>query len=754
MNTTLKRILTPVILLGTGLLNLIFLFLPYAAPYLSANLENVSYSYSGYEMLNFGEGSISQMLTELIELSTKSANGTFLLVFLGLVIISSIILSVAMILLGTIGLVRGTARVNLVGKLKYALVKKFYSIALLAFFIAAAAEFSILMLVCLINIHVIDIYDYVITYGLSPNVAPFLILLFGSAGWIVSLIFEKRFAAAANAKLVVYTCTGCGASASANDRFCTQCGGAVIASEAVVDPSAPAFDEDADVKDFKYSMIPAFFVGAYKKTCDFLEKKNISPKIVIVAAAALALLIILIIILICIPWSKSPAYIVPERDLSCVYNSDDDETVIISNGVKTDTTIDGRVSNAQVSLSGETLTFVDDDGALNVYTGKNLTKVEENVKSYRLAANGGAIAYVNEDDELILYTVKKQDRRRISDELNDLQVYQISPDGGTVAYVEGDTTDYTMYVDSGEPKKIEKNALPIAVSKKGKLIYYYNTEKSAVYVVEGKKDPVKLLNTEAFTAAYSYMVFNADNTQVLFSADNGWYISEKGDEKVKVSKGIDAINFGGSFAMGSAVNYFANVRISSLETFKNVVFLDISGDLHYINKKFEAVKIAEDVRGFSVDQSGETLYYRTYDNELYRGEVGKKKFKKLAEDVTEFVIVPDGSACYYINEDDSLMYVRKANRSKKIADDVEEYVMTVDGYLLFVTDPSVITGAGTLYSSNRGREKDLIAEDVSDVWATAAGTYYSAIADTEGGLELWGAKSKVKFTKILDDFDA
>lgn len=750
MATKLKRTYSYLIYTATGLLNFIFMFMSYAVLFLSAGEFNTDSAFSAFGCMKFGEESLATMLKEFIGGMGEDAILAFLGVLVAIIMIIMIFVNIALILAGVVGLVREFAKTNLIPGVGKELVDNVSGIVLTVNFGAqiASALFVILMSIC--NLHTGSFFGQKISMGMRPGLGMYFLLVIAVAGWVVNLLIGKKKAVP---KGVAYKCSTCGSPSKFGEEYCYKCGGKIVAEkiEGYVEETPEEPVEEEAVTDFDYKNIGTYCKNAWKGFLAFCEKSNVSMQSLKTAGLALAVVIVLLIVVAIIPWPQPAAYVEAEVSVNQIYNSEDKETVIFYNGKLADDTIDGRVTYVKHSLDGKTALLGTEDATLYVFTKKGLVSVDENVKAFKLAADGSAVVYVNEDSELVYYNVSKKEKKTVTDEIpaSVLSSFAVSPDGKSVLYLEGSDTDSTMCVwTNGKSTEIGDGLAPIGLTSKGKLIYYYDTEKDSIYVQKNGKDPVKLVNDIKDVYEMS-IVFNADHTQVLFSA-NGWYISDNGKEKVKLTSSeiskfgnySDAVN-AVSATMGS---FYAST--SPVIEFEKQYFLTEERQLCYINKKLEAVVVAENVSSYKATPSYSAVYY-TDGDELYRAEGYKKKFKKVADDVDKFYITEDGTKCYFINNDDALMYVKKTGKPKKIADDVYTVTLTHDGYAIFLSDFSIENG-GTLYSSRNGSKKKRIAEDVIYFDAEVDGTYYSVDAG-DGLIDVYGTKSKVKFKKLLSE---
>ncbi len=557
---------------------------------------------------------------------------------------------------------------------------------------------------------------------------------------------------------ITHKCSSCGAPAAETDKFCAVCGAPVVAVEDNDAPSSPYKCSVCGAPAAETDKFCAVCGGAVVNSNDAntantaangdkpAKEKKAFPKKAIALLAAAVVVVILVIALANLVFSSKYNYVAPENDISCIYLSEDEKSVILYNGERYETAIDGNVTSSATSLDGETFAALSSDGTLYVFTDKKgLVKVKSDVSSFKLAVDGEYLAYINEDDELIHYSIKNGKSSKVTDELLSTSAYVLSPDGKTLAYSEGTYGDYDLYIYKNEKKeKIDEGLTPLGITDGAKLVYYYNSDKDAVYVVKGDKDAVKLMSDVYGDGSLSVKFrFNCDNTQMLFSNGSSVYVTIDGGEKQKVLSKNLAQN-GSINAFYNTVSQGSGASTTAMISFAEQYYLDAKGDLYYVNKKLEAEEIAEDVVSFKTDSKGKVIYYLDDDEELFRSNGPKSKFKSVAKDVYGFDITSDGEKCYFVDEDDTLHYVKKTGKAKKVADDVYNNIsITHDGYALFIVDYSTNNG-GTLYSSVNGKKGKKIADDVYGVSATDIAAAYKCESDDDT-YDFYYATKKDKF---------
>ena len=724
-----KRLMKPLIIAGTGLLSLLFMFFTYISPSL---LED----YSAYACMGLGSSSPAAIVTSL----GFDAAGVMYIVAIMMIIM--FITSLVLLLSGVAMIVREVYGVNLIIKVNPRLVDRITQYSLLAH--SAATIFGMLMVVIFCVANAPGKLSIIIGASL-PGVSTFFLFLLSVGASVSLFVLERKLFSKPYLLRKVHTCTQCGAYYAAPFQCCSVCGGALAPQQLAVPNEFTA--NPPVVRDFNYALIPLFLKNTWGKVLAFFERKNISRKKVYIGCAALGGILLISIVLLCIFAGPSPKYIVPE-DTCLITGVDDGKLIILTDGKMETVDMESNPYNQQYSLDGSVIAWTTADEVLYIYKNGKLTEVAQNVDNYLLSAEGTGIAYVDDEETLFLHSIKKNSSKEISKDVPE-NAFCLSPDGQSVAYVKfGDEkTGLYVSVNGKDSQHVGNSLYPFAISDKGEFLYYKNEESNALYIMEDLKDTMKLTKGDSYYFGV-YLYFNADHTQLLFEDDSNLYVVDNGKEKVKISSsGLD--QFGDFEEYGIVQTARGSCQTLPIEEFGDQYFLNDSETLFYLDSRFETHKVATYVSYFHTSESGDVLYYVAgYSSTLYRGEGNGKtmKAKQIASGAYAFKITTDGEHCYYRNSAGDLMYVKGNGAAKRIAEDVNGFVLSHDGYAFFMCDYSSRTG-GTLYESHNGSSKTRIAENVdSEVLTTVNGTYYAQI---DGDSEiLYGAAKKAKFSKL------
>ena len=755
MSINLKKLLNPLACFVIGVFNFILMCFNYAVAYASYGSEKMSEGVNGYKFM-----------TAASDLSDSSS---FTLAFTSVLVIILLVLSILMILFGLFGAFKATsAGTNVLPALNTKLINKISTIAILSYIgiNVLAAIFSFITLI------VVREKMWGVTIGVRPGFGMYIMLLFPIIVFVALKLFgpmvKNQPAVQPNNGYAVDNNMGAYSNDDANNAafYAGAAATATAATAATVAAAANNDDEDGAATNIDFTKAKDFFSNTANKASSFVkENPALIKRIGIIAGAALLLLVLIIIVIAA--WPKATKYVIPEKSILLSYDPDKEETLIIVDGKVVESTVEGDASVERTSINGKTKAFVvdgEEEDVLYVYTGKKLLTVaeEENIEDVYLASEGTALVYVVTDkaggeQELFHYVIKDEKAESITDE--KVESICVSPDGKTVAYAECEIKDgedeYTMFTYSGgkaEEYEDGDGLIPLAISNKAKLAYYFNVEKKAVYVQKDGKESVKILND---VNDLPTMYLNTDHTQAIFGEGNDVYFSENGGEKVKITSDGIRINKMGYNKYNSEVSSGANCSTLPMESLLEQYFIaDEDRTLYYLDGKCETHKIEDYVYSFETTPTAEVVYFlQVYSlsdsGDLYRGNgYSEEGYVEIASDVTSFEITSDGEKCYFIDEDETLRYVKKTGEPKKIADDAEKMTMTHDDYLLFIADVAD-DETGTLYSSRNGKEKQKVADDVGIASAFVNNTIYiQKVSDDE--VAIYSAKKKTKFELILE----
>ena len=221
MMNKLKNNLTYVFCAGLGLLNFILLAIPYVASFYSYDYGygkiSDSMGISGYkvmDMWSLGFGGVMSAIIQIIIL----------------------LLGIALLAYGILGLLKAF---NIFGKLPDKIGKfetvKLGKIALFAYGILNVLLFIFLIIVTASNTERAEGS----AAGIKLSAGIFITIII-AAGVIIGLKFlEKKNLASQSGESVAYVCSNCGKAARAKDKFCNDCGGAIIKKQPISETTNP-----------------------------------------------------------------------------------------------------------------------------------------------------------------------------------------------------------------------------------------------------------------------------------------------------------------------------------------------------------------------------------------------------------------------------------------------------------------------------------------------------------------------------------
>lgn len=406
----------------------------------------------------------------------------------------------------------------------------------------------------------------------------------------------------------------------------------------------------------------------------------------------------------------------------------------------------------------DTLILIDEEG---------IEEISQDVGyGYVLSANGNKIAYIEQNGELFLYDCESMSVKKIADNVDGINnKIKISPNGECVAYVNEENKLFVCFND--EIYEIGEKLLPIGLPDSAKYVYCYNTENEGIYVKYLDGNSKKL-----GTNSGQYFYFNKEHTQLQFSVNGNWYVSDDGNEKIKLFEECEYGNVITTSKTGYIYDYLYiptvvsaktfNIYTKAIDNFGDAYYFKRSNkeesagkfDIYFVDEEWNSALIEEDVlAGFKVDKTRKDVSY-IKNNRLYKVE--DKNYQdpfEIANDVTNFVMSSNGKYFYYIDSENMLWFKNNKGEEKKIAENVAELHITHDDYALFLEEDDI------LYSSYRGKEKKRIAEDVFRIYVGPLyAEYYTEPERVDGESGSWElyksnvyiANKKDKFSLVLE----
>lgn len=485
------------------------------------------------------------------------------------------------------------------------------------------------------------------------------------------------------------------------------------------------------------------------------EKKGGKIGIIIGIIAAVVVVALIAIVAIAFGGKSGGAKIT--ADWNAYYSVEDEITYVVYGDKVFKDTIDGDAWISCYSMDQTVIVLYNEDGEYFLATSNGkITSIGDEITDVNISADGSTVAYIDDDDALISYQVSNGKTSKIAE---DVYSVVLSPSGKSLAYVIEDDDDYKLYVYNGKKEtELSKNARPVALTDDCNYIYYYDTNKDALYVTNLKDDSNKIAED------VDDYILNKDHTEIMFTTDSGLYVSIKGGDKEKIS-GKSYIPY--YVGLYTDQVYYVDIESGAytynLKSFKGNYY--VCGDsIIYIDKKWSSDKVVNNVDDCEIADDLKTVYFVNDNETLYSVKLdGKYETTKIKSDVTSFDIVKDGSAVYFIVDGDSLYYQKGKGDSTKIATDVHRMRVSYDGIAFFTVDYDSDDETGTLYYSKGGKDKQKVASDVYGFACKTNTTVYYDNYEYESSYDddTWSysysyqydvnlAKSGTKFSKILE----
>ena len=589
-------------------------------------------------------------------------------------------------------------------------------------------------------------------------------------------------------------CTNCGANLPDGTVFCTSCGAPMNASaEPVATAYAPETTASApqtkEATKIDVNAVKDQLSDTLKPVKKFFSKK--SARFGVIGGIAL----VLAICIVCAILFSGNGYVAVKQEvvlleeegtLSIVVNGkvlkdsidlpeqkdDDGKPIKDENGDQayysytSTSSMDGKITAIfvydYITERDDNGWYVDSyrEGDLYVLKGKKLMTVAEDVYDYQISVSGKGITYLtrNKKDEdakfdtytLSLYTVGNKKTTTVNDEA--LGLGDMSPDGKSVAYFVGEynekdnEVERTLMLHSGKKSTeiSDKDLTLVGLSNGGKYIYTVEREEKdgkseyTLYCFNNKGKSSKLGEADDMGA------LNKDHTQILFYEDGDTYIANKNKAAEKVAKKeleLIAPDSAASFENTAPVSdFYGKVYITDAET---------GYDAYMIKKGGKDNKLVDGGYQFTMDESGEYLYYTNKKDDLKCVQISMNKNAKskavtIAEDVMDYEVTSNRKLVYFINDDDELLSVngKKGGKTTEVCDeDVATIAMSKKNVLFYLVKEDG-DSEGEVFATKNGKAGKSIQDDVKYLNATN----FIVVAKTED--DYYVSTGSNKLTKL------
>lgn len=463
------------------------------------------------------------------------------------------------------------------------------------------------------------------------------------------------------------------------------------------------------------------------------QKRN-TRKVVIGSICSLALLFLAVVSAnVFTAYSNNGSYIYAKNSILSYYLYDDDQTIVVQNGVIHPTRMNGDEDVDYVKVNMDGMRGVHKvNGTLYAIANESLFKITDDAIEYGISADGAKIWYI--DDNMALYSVEIESKKviHISDDLDSFNVC-LSPDGNIVLYTACGELNACC---DGIYWKLGKDMQPLCASNNGKTIYAMSTANGALYATD-----LKGSKREKIVAQVDQCIFNAKGTECLFSSDGKTYISINGGEKNKI------YNEELILLLPDKCESYAYSRCSDytqVKTFKNAVFMigsgESSAEIGFLNKKYEYIRLEKNANKIILSHRGNNVFF-VKSNILYCRKIQEESTNiKLGEDIKDYAVSENGKKAFIITytNDFSQVKVKEAATPKKLAEDM----VSVES---FKNKAFVLSDDDTLYRMD-GNKKVKIGDDVYFEYGALVNTFIFSEQDV-----LFVSSDGTEFSSIAVD---
>ena len=591
-------------------------------------------------------------------------------------------------------------------------------------------------------------------------------------------------------------CSKCGYDNQNESKFCSKCGSNLSKKETEVIDSVALHETGIPV-----CMICGVYINSNEKICSgcgaiqsnvreivlpvdspFFPtytdsgKKHLTKKTVtLIKYGATAIILIIAITLLMQNKFMSnlmskegsmftPNYaknIVATDEIKLFYDDNKEKTIVVINGKLADLSLSEPIQDVDIykSAAGDFVVALSLEKTLYYINDKSAVKIASDVKQYKVSYFGDMVAYINTDDTMFLFTYKTGKKAKIANDISYAHM-SFSPDGKYFTYTpveHGIVGNLYLYLD-GESDRIGKNMLCVGINDTGSM-YTVDCEANTLYLYTPDGDKSKIstdLNSER-------MLLNCDNTELIFISNDICYITVNGGEKIRLGNYINII---GNFYNDTGVYDYLDISTANYDfvldtvkhgvwTFKEKSFLIFSensvdsDDIIYVNEKYEAQKIADEVRNVRIKQDYKSIYY-VKGSRLFLYNTNKNTVREIANDVVDYMISDSEKYIYYINYESELWAKKGAGDYKIIADGVYSFDLSPSNTLFFLTNYDD-EYRGALFLCDKKHIKVEIAKEVSGIEIDNNNVYYyvrfDELSDQYGETyDLYASNGDGKFT--------
>lgn len=404
---------------------------------------------------------------------------------------------------------------------------------------------------------------------------------------------------------------------------------------------------------------------------------------------------------------------------------------------------DGFVKKRSTAFGGDVEALLTDTGELLLLYQNGVEQICSGATDFKLAANGTALVFVQEFS-LWHYKIGESAPRLVREIYDaNLDRLAISPAGKRLVYTappppDGAPSFQSWTAEDGESPLRENLVInstfkPLAVSDDGQHLYYLTSEDTALYYACEEQTARKL--TASYSAKFGSARLTLNLEEILFCEGNGYtYFSRLGEEKEKLSSGVATP----VLERGEAVFEESVACIHSSQSFLDRLHLvgrDEARTLRFLSADFSSEKYASDVEEAVLSADGKTVCfsrlfdgrYRLYRIDLSRGQASETL---LASGVTDYAFSPDGETVYYVTRGNKL-YKQTESASTLLFEGATEVAVSPRGELFWTVRAKGHSAA--LYRLV-GNIPVYLSREVTDFFFTESTAYVCLEAN---GLSRW-----------------
>lgn len=336
--------------------------------------------------------------------------------------------------------------------------------------------------------------------------------------------------------------------------------------------------------------------------------------------------------------------------------------------------------------------------------------------SYRLLLGVFSVAimilfYRNEISDNKIYTMVSQDAIEVFSDAtkNETYIFNSKTDGETMTYTTIPTASLSLATESfiiskgGSPELMGKDIVLVGASEDGKYFYYIDYKDGVVGALYAKQGKKSLKLSESIM---SYVRFNLDMSEIMFSSDGKTYVCIEGKETKLISDTLlkDII-----IPKKCIVNK-TNVGpiLYGIDSFENKVVICEDNSLRLIGDHYETKEISStaDNNFTAISDEGNDLLYSTANLSIIKVSdlLGEFSQSICIEHWGKTVASDDLTQIYYTNGS-KLYYVTGKGTSNLIAEGITDLCLNSSGDTAFFLK-DMKDGVGTLYYSIQGKNAE------------------------------------------------